>query len=241
MEARPARLSDTAVPRGSDRAVEHEDLRGRAISATVIAIRAGSSQRRGPAERHAGRPSPPGCRPRAGERESQRVTSPSSVPMAVRAGVAASCRSAVSISTGPTISGNAPTRPATSCPQRRPASVDRSTSAAARSAPRTSSIRRRSPQCGEQRDLHCGVGEVDGGDSPPGYVDDVDRHQAAGTSGGNGLDLSVARSDAAAPTRPAPTEATSRPTVSTSHHSRLGPVTASKARRDANGATPVAT
>jgi hypothetical protein len=109
--------------------------------------------------------------------------------MAVRAGVAASCRSAVSISTGPTISGNARTRPATSCPQRRPASVDRSTSAAARSAPRTSSIRRRRPQCGEQRDLHCGVGEVDGGDSPPGYVDDVDRHQAAGTSGGNGLDL----------------------------------------------------
>jgi hypothetical protein len=51
----------------------------------------------------------------------------------------------------------------------------------------------------------------------------------------------VTRSRAAAPISPPPTAVTSRPTVSTSHHSRLGPVAASNARRETKGATPVPT
>ena len=86
-----------------------------------------------------------------------------------------------------------------------------------------------------------GVEEVARRDPAPGNVDDVDRGETRSAArrqperlGRHGLGTTRGNEQRAAD------GGDQHPTVCTSHHSRLGPVIASKARRDRNGRMPVA-
>lgn len=94
-------------------------------------------------------------------------------------------------------------------------------------------------QSRERSALAGGVEEVAPSDLPTSRVIDVDRAEAGGTAGRYSDHFGTRLPAGASSDQPGADRGDHRSDVCTSHQSRLGPVTASNASRDTNGAMPV--